>query len=88
MSFVAKFQRSQCGNIVLYFGRQSGIACYFYIRLNPLKRDAFFRIPEGDALVPSEWGEVLCYGAGKTPSEKHRAYMLETFGFVEENTEK
>lgn len=85
MSFAAKFQRSQCGTIVLYFGMQNRIPCYFYIKLNPIKRDMFYRAVQQQTLTPSEWGEVLLYGAGKTTTKKDAAFMLEEYGFYPED---
>lgn len=75
------------GIITLVSGETaSGEAFWVYVSVPPSKYDEFLRVQERGDYNLTDWGEILRYGDGQSPSPDIMAEMEEDYG-IDHNLE-
>lgn len=81
MSFVEKIERER--NLVYYIrstpvGKEN---CWFFLKLNPFKRDSFNRVMSGiNDFDLADYGEILHSGYGDQAPQELKQTMSEKYG--------
>lgn len=66
--------------IILCSGRRaSGGAFWAYLDLDPQKTEAYFNTTAESYIQLSNYGKIICWGLGNTPSDEVRKYMEEEY---------
>ncbi len=88
MSYVAAILRQEGAKGVFYItgADDTGLAAWFYLRVPPLKRDTFRKLPLDEKLDLTEWGQVLKSGYGRHSTQKVRDEMQTLYGFKHQTT--
>ncbi len=82
-SFLNLAKKSRTGDVWLLRTRdRNNRACYFYMRIDPLKKSILDR-KKGETLTITDYGTVLESGFGENPPAGVAARMKAEYGFEE-----
>lgn len=83
-SFLNKIRKSRDGNIWLLRTREaSGRHCYFYVRVDPLKKALLENRIGAAGQTITDYGDILASGYGENPPPEVAARMKAEYGFEE-----
>lgn len=79
-SFVARLERERDDLLYLIRGNSGGRRCWYYVLIEPLKRERFLRAVKAGSLDVSDYGQILYSGFGDDPPEDVEESIRNRFG--------